>query len=343
MGGLLLALEVSTMRNAANEQAKATGELATANRHTAQGQQQERLKTAIEHLGHKSDSVRLGGAYELFHLTQDVPKFNRTVLDILCAHIRSTTNSNEYREQHKSAPSQEIQSLLTLLVVREHELFKGLSVDLQESFLQGVDLSYARLEGADLSNTRLQGARLAEARLHRANLAGAQLQGADLLRTRLQGANLFYARLQGSRLLAARLQGANLEGTRLQGTSLLGAQLQGANFRDTQLQGVTGQVPTEFDFAGRIKASVGKEADLSEATLQGGLYKEDLDALIEGLSDEEARPLRRRLEPHIDKPPSNQLPKHIHANLGTYTEEEANRWIADYEKATSKTSAENGS
>ena len=38
---------------------------------TEQGQRQDRLKNAIEHLGHKSDSVRLGGAYELFHLAKD--------------------------------------------------------------------------------------------------------------------------------------------------------------------------------------------------------------------------------------------------------------------------------
>ena len=46
----------------------ATEHQAQANETTEQGQRQERLKNAIEHLGHESASVRLGGAYELFHL-----------------------------------------------------------------------------------------------------------------------------------------------------------------------------------------------------------------------------------------------------------------------------------
>ena len=84
MGGILLALQAlashrraKAMEDAANQQAKAT-------RNTEQGQRQERLKNAIEHLGHKSDSVRLGGAYELFHLAEDNQKVSQTVLDILC-------------------------------------------------------------------------------------------------------------------------------------------------------------------------------------------------------------------------------------------------------------------
>ena len=39
----------------------------------------------------RSDSVRLGGAYELFHLAQDTEELRQTVLDILYAHIRRTT------------------------------------------------------------------------------------------------------------------------------------------------------------------------------------------------------------------------------------------------------------
>ena len=104
MGGVLLALQAlashrraKAMENAANQQAKAT-------RNTEQGQRQERLKNAIEHLGHKSDSVRLGGAYELFHLAEDNPELCVTVLDILCAHIRSTTGEDEYRKTHKAKP-----------------------------------------------------------------------------------------------------------------------------------------------------------------------------------------------------------------------------------------------
>lgn len=145
MGGVLLALQAlmsykrakaledtaNAQAEAAKAQAKATEEQAKANQNTEQGQRQERLKNAIEHLGHESDSVRLGGAYELFHLAEDTKDLGQTVLDILCAHIRQTTGEDEYRKKYKSKPSEEIQSLLTLLFVQEHEVFTGLRISLQ--------------------------------------------------------------------------------------------------------------------------------------------------------------------------------------------------------------------
>ena len=116
MGGVLLTLQVwmshkraKAIETAASAQARATKEQAQANRNTEQGQRQERLKNAIEHLGHGSESVRLGGAYELFHLARDEERMEtvetevlrRTVLEILCAYIRRTTGESEYRETHK--------------------------------------------------------------------------------------------------------------------------------------------------------------------------------------------------------------------------------------------------
>ena len=86
---------------------------------TEQGQRQERLKNAIEHLGHEKDSVRLGGAYELFHLAKESEEMRESVFDILCAHIRRTTGENKYRKTYGSKPSEEVQSLLNLLFVKD--------------------------------------------------------------------------------------------------------------------------------------------------------------------------------------------------------------------------------
>ena len=107
MGGLLLALQAmmsykrakaledtaNAQAEAAKAQAKATEEQAKANEKIEQGQRQERLKNAIEHLGHDSESVRIAGTYELRQLARDIeePRFRRTVLDILDAYIRRTT------------------------------------------------------------------------------------------------------------------------------------------------------------------------------------------------------------------------------------------------------------
>ncbi len=127
MGGTLVALQALM----SYRRAKALEDTV---RNTEQGQRQERLKNAIEHLGHNSVSVRLGGAYELFHLAEDSAEdakdLRQSILDILCAHIRQTTDEDEYREKYKSKPSEEIQSLLTLLFVQEHEVFKGLRMNL---------------------------------------------------------------------------------------------------------------------------------------------------------------------------------------------------------------------
>ena len=264
MGGLLLALQAlmsyrraTAMEDAANAQAKATEHQARANQTIERGQRQERLKNAIEHLGHESDSVRLGGAYELFHLAQDTLELRQTVLDILCAHIRRTTGEPEYREKHQSKPSEEVQSLLTLLFVQEHKVFSDLQVNLQESWLNGSDLDQARLgnavlvraqlHGTHLKETQLHGAHLRDADLHGANLwlaqlhgadlVGAQLHRADLIGTQLHGANLWLAQLHGANLIGAQLHGAHLMDAELYGAHLKEAQLHGAHLRDADLHG----------------------------------------------------------------------------------------------------------
>ena len=113
MGGILFILQVlashrraKAMEDAANEQAnsakaqaRAAEEQARANKNTEQGLRQERLKNAIEHLGDENDSVRLGGAYELFHLAEDTEELRQTVLDILCARIRQTTSEKKIPER----------------------------------------------------------------------------------------------------------------------------------------------------------------------------------------------------------------------------------------------------
>ena len=255
LGGLLVALQAlmsyrraKAMEETAESQARATEEQAKANENTEQGQRQERLKNAIEHLGHESDSVRIGGAYELFHLVEDAEnkELRRMVFDILCAHICRTTGERKYRETYESKPSAEVQSLLTLLFVQKHEVFKGLRINLERSWLNGADLKEARLRKAVLTQAHLQGAVLHKAQLQGAVLRKAQLQGAKLTwaelqramfnSAQLQGADLSWAQLKGAKLDKAQLQGTKFFGTQLQGATLSGAQLQGAELIQTQLQ-----------------------------------------------------------------------------------------------------------
>ena len=361
MGGILVALQAlmsykrakaledtaKTQADAAKDQARATEEQATANKLTEQGLRQERLKSAIEHLGHKSDSVRLGGAYELFHLAEESEEMREAVFDILCAHIRRTTSENEYRKTYGAKPSEEVQSLLSLLFVKEYEVFKGLYTNLSGTWLNGSDLWRARLENASLIGAYLQGAYLVEAHLQGASLVEAHLQGASLDEAHLQTASFDHAYLQGASFDGAHLQVTILNDAHLQGASLIGAHLQEASLIETDLRGARSHEShhelTETmreliegrDFKKVIMRSINQESDLSGAIFGGGLSQKDCDAFVRGLSDEIANKLREKLAPHIGKPKSNKLPKDSCADTGSYTKEDAEQWIAEYEQAMS--------
>ena len=336
MGGVLLALQAlmsykrakaledtaNAQAEAAKAQAKATEEQAKANQNTEQGQRQERLKNAIEHLGHASDSVRLGGAYELFHLAEDTAEdkkdLRQTVLDILCAHIRRTTGEGEYRRKYKSKPSEEIQSLLTLLFVQEHEVFKGLHINLQGSWLNGANLREARLERADLSGAYLLRAELGEARLQGTWLRGAHMQGAWLVGVELQKASLWRSRLQGADLRGADLREADLSNAQMQGADLWEVDLFKADLRRAQLQGVGGPgwslgAGEHMQFEEQIRDRIGQESDLTTVTLTNLAFHDE--AIAPDLST------------------GKKLAEDSHAITGTYTAEEAEQWIAEYNKA----------
>ena len=386
MGGLLVALQAlmsykrakaledtaKTQADAAKAQAKATEEQAKANKLTEQGQRQERLKNAIEHLGHEKDSVRLGGAYELFHLAKDTlkedakEKLSQTVFDILCAHIRRTTGESEYRKAYESSPSEEIQSLLTLLFVQDHEVFDALPINLQGTWLNGIILPKARLWGADLTGAHLQDAdldfaNLQGALLYRAHLRGAKLhwthlqkaclhwadlrgvgpggtkmQGAYLTETNLQGARLIGAQLQGAYLGKTLLHAANLSRATLQGADLTGAQLQAACLDKTILKGITSQKGDRTIFENQIRSRIGMANDLSGVVFEGGLSRRDLESIIRGLPDEKARELQDKLVSHVGKQASHELPPKSGAIIDPYTAEDAEKWIADYKKAVSE-------
>ena len=180
--GLAVWRSIVAQKQVEAAQKTATAQL-EANQATGRGQRQERMKNAIGHLGNASDPVRLGGAYELFHLAEDTEDLGQrqTVLDILCAHIRWTTLERkyrghsggpeyiEYRDKYPSKPSEEIQSLLTLLFVQKREVFTGLDINLQGSCLNGSNLNKARLEKAHLRGAQLHGADLTRAQLHGAS------------------------------------------------------------------------------------------------------------------------------------------------------------------------------
>ena len=364
MGGVLVAIQATASHLRAKAMEAVVKQQAEANRQNESGLRQERLKNAIEHLGSDSESVRLGGAYELFHLAEDTESLRQTVLDILCAHIRRTTGQDHYKETYSSRPSTEIESLLAQLFVYEPEVFSGHRVNLSESWLNGAELRGALLGGADLRSAQLSKARLEYARLERANLAGARLNEADLghacLREAslelafMRGAQLGYAELQGAIIVGGHLAGASLQGSSLQGADLTSAELCGVDLVSANLEGaklswarlqaaslgyanLRGAGNAEWGwqstYAERIRASIGKEGTLSDVQT-GGLEKDRVDEIvdqIEGILNRGG--LEIRLRPYVGKPDRRGLPKGHGAILGSYGQVEAARWIAQHDSA----------
>ena len=333
MGGILFVIQIAISSDV--------------NQNAEQGLRQERLKNAIEHLGNLSDAVSLGGAYELFHLAEDNQELRRTAFDILCAHIRRRTRNEAYRGEYWSEPSEEIQSLLILLFVQKHEVFKSLRIDLQKSWLNGADLAGARLKNVVLNNAHLQGANLEKAQLQKARLREAHLQGAWLREAHLQGARLGEAHLQGAWLGEAHLQRAWLQEAHLQGAWLQEAHLQGAWLGGTNLQeaylvkaNLQGVVSSDgellYEFAERMRKGIDRQSDLSNVVFAGGLTKEKVDTIVKSWMKEKVGQFRTKLQRHIDKPANHKLPENSGAITGAYTKEEAERWIAEYKEAISE-------
>ena len=307
MGGILIALQAlaayrraKAMEDAASAQAAASIAQSETNRYIESGQRQERLKNAIEHLGHDSDSVRLGGAYELFHLAEDTKELRQTTLDILCAHIRRTTSEKEYQHNYPSKPSEEIQSLLTLLFVKNYRVFSGCYINLQGSWLNGADLEDARLKNANLKYVRFIHTNLSNAYLERANLFNAKMQASNLTSAKLMNADLSEAKMQVTDFSFTEMQKVKLVKTQMQASYFRETQMQGAFFENTNMRGANFAMSDWDTFETIIATLIDEEPDLSKICF-GNMMN------------------------------TNQIPKGI--IRGIYDGEEAEKWIDEYNDA----------
>ena len=145
--------------------------------------EQQLYTTNVEHLGHISESVRLGGIYGLERLAKesrlsDKP-WGTTVAEILCAHIRLTTTKDNYGGEMEIKPSNEIVAILKVLT-RVGNPFIIARFDLSGADLTGVNLRRADLRNANFKKTNLTRADLSKAYLNRANLTEADLTETNL-------------------------------------------------------------------------------------------------------------------------------------------------------------------
>ena len=336
MGGVVVAIQAwlaarraKAMEEGVKAQADATRQLATANKTTEQGQRQERMKVAIEHLASDNPALRLGGMIELHHLARDVDVFRQSIVDIFCAHIRRTTSLQHYVDQHESEPSEEIQTLLTFMFVDDASVFGDLRVDLTGSWLNGASLADASLCGAKMYKVHMQGANLDSADLRKTDFREAHLQGTRLYHAQMQEANFALANLQGVTLSGAQMQICHLARARLQGASISWANLQGSDLSNAHMEGVSlGRAELQYatmfgvylqgandepwpgfmPFVDHIRMLVGENTNLTRVVLQGGMSEEKIQRLREGLSKWGVDHLRDGLIAHIGKPESCELP-----------------------------------
>ena len=251
IGGTLLLWQVmasSQRANAADETAKAMQKTADS---TEKGNIAERFKNAIEHLGHTSTSIRLGGIYALHHIAKEDKKdgYCERIFEILCAHIRETTTQDGYKPKNIqigrknsgvfSQPSIEIQSILKLLFVdpTECDVYTDFVANLEYSDLKGTTLKNANLQHANFFNADLNSATFISAELQGANFEGAVLQDANFRNANLNSAAFINAELQGTYFEEANLQNANFHNANLNKALFIYAELQGSHFEEADLQG----------------------------------------------------------------------------------------------------------
>ena len=176
-----------------------------------------------------------------------------------------------------------------------------------------------------------------EAHLQGADFLGAQLQGAKLWRAQLQGARLWMTQLQAANLRETQLQGADLQRVLLQGAKLVETQLQGTDLRGAQLQGISSfEKPAKTSFQNRISSRIGENSDFTNVVFSGGLDGSQVKKVIENMplaSPEDKRKMEDKLNRHVNKRVSHKLPNNSGATIGTYTKNDADTWIREYEEA----------
>lgn len=262
------------------------------------GQLTDRFSTAIEHLGHETLDVRLGGIYALERVTRDSLEDRPQVFEVLTAYVREhAPQASDGQPAGEGAPkpphpATDIQAVLTVLGRRSlaHEQDAPLSLDLARTDLTGVDaskasLGRANLQMARLTHARFDGADLSEAWLGAADLAQASLSDVDLTRAQLDGANLDRALLSGATLYGASLARANLSQASLSGATINvatlfkarfdGADLFAANLSESYLveASLTGaQLKNANLSAADLSGADLAGADLTDANLSGTVY-----------------------------------------------------------------------
>ena len=286
IGGLLAVMGAIAINHRAEAQNKSALAQIRNNELVEKGHIDERFKSATEKLESENPMARIFAFRQFYYWAkgQSDSEFKKSIFEILCAHLRNTTQEESYRkETGKDTPTEECETLLDILFESDNKsVFSEFQADMRKSYLVSASLSNANLSNANLSDAclsharlgdaNLAGARLSHADLSYAILIGTNLSGASLFGAKLPRAHLFRANLSDTSLFSANLSGANLFRANLSNAYLFRANLVGADISDANLShaNLSHANLSDTDLSGADLSG----ANLSDADLQGTQLKD---------------------------------------------------------------------
>ncbi|MFN0139515.1 MAG: pentapeptide repeat-containing protein [Pyrinomonadaceae bacterium] len=225
-----------------------------------EGQVSERFSKAVELLGNKDISVRIGGLYSLEQISREYSQdYHTKIMEILAAFIRE--KSKEQRESSEETKVVKINTKQDKNGQEEKSKYFNMpsttDVRVAVTIINRRNLELENDKAIfvfNLSDSNLVDANLANANLSHANLANANLSGANLSFANLSYANLQYAIFNddsymiGANLRGAILQYANLNEVTLDVADLYNANLSYADLRQADLRSCTGLRDRQIDY-----------------------------------------------------------------------------------------------
>jgi uncharacterized protein YjbI with pentapeptide repeats len=192
------------------------------------------LASGIELLGNPNENTRISGAYHLFSLAGEHKKdCLASVCDILCTHIHTITNEQEYIIKYSQEPSREVQSILNILFKAERDelIFEKCKKTLSRVKLNGADFRKAILSNVNFMNTILNGVNFNDASLSDVDFMGAKLSNIDLWDAKLYNINFKNVTLRNIHFNSAILSNIVFRDATLSDVDFQNAKFNNVNFR----------------------------------------------------------------------------------------------------------------
>lgn len=199
----------------------------------------QRFALAVETLGSKGESARTGAIYSLYHLAMENEKYRQSVMDIICAHMRSTTKNKEYIKNYLFSPSNEIQICINIMFKENGIYFNFFSnltqPDLSESILNGCNFSNTECINVNFKNSTINKASFFSSNLSYSEFNESEIIKTDFNKSTLINAQFISSNLSGSIFSFSCAALANFTKAFLITSHLNNCSCLGANFYETNL------------------------------------------------------------------------------------------------------------